>query len=488
MDFPWTFFVDLGIISFGLLAATVIRAFVPFFQRFMIPNALTAGFLLLPFFNFLAPRLGLSEAGLGALVYHLLNLSFISMTLRRSDTKGVKGDGRIFGTSVAVLSQYAIQAVIGLLLTLMFFTFFVKDLFPSFGFLLPLGFALGPGQAYAIGQGWERFGFAGAGTVGLTFAALGFLWACFGGIFLINYGIRRGWMNEEEIRHLNRRGVKRGVFSRGRELPVGSRLTTETEAIDSMSFNLGLVLSVYLLSYLSLHLITWLLSFAGSLGRDLAVNLWGIGFIFCALVALAVKALLKALRVEHTVDNGTMTRISGSAVDIMVAASIAAISLVVVARYLVPIMIMSTLAGLLALVTVPWISSRMFRDHRFHRTMIVFGVSTGTLPTGLALLRVIDPDFETPVASDYMYASGLTFVFAIPFILAINLPAYSRTTGNPLYFWLAVAVSVGYLIFVAISFLIISRRRSFQAMGEIWLRESKAGPAHGAKRGVETGR
>jgi ESS family glutamate:Na+ symporter len=102
---------------------------------------------------------------------------------------------------------------------------------------------------------------------------------------------------------------------------------------------------------------------------------------------------------------------------------------------------------------------------------MVFGNATGTLPTGLALLRVIDADFETPVASDYMYSAGITFVLAIPFILAINLPAYSIRTGNFLYFWLAVLVALGYLIFVLAAYLLISKKRAFRSASKVWLHD-----------------
>ncbi len=471
MNFDWSLFIDLGVISAGLLIATFIRARVRFFQRYLIPNALTAGFILLPFYNFVFPALGLSNLSLGQLVYHLLSISFVAMTLRRSKPAGTWGDKRIYATSVGILSQYALQALLGLLITFLFMKTMMPSLFPSFGFLLPLGYALGPGQAYAIGQGWEAFGFKGGGSVGLTFAAFGFLWACFGGIFLVNYGIRKGWLANRFADRLEKQGIKTGVYERGQDRPVGSYLTTETEAIDSMTFNTAVVLVVYLLSYLLLRLITYLLSFAGPLGHDLAVNLWAISFIFAALVGLAVKLVLGKLKIEYTVDNHTLTRLAGLSVDLMVAASIAAISIVVLQHYWLPMLVLSVLGGLVTLVTVPWICSRLFKDHQFHRTLIIFGASTGTLPTGLALLRSIDPDFETPVASDYMYATGITFVLAIPFILSINLPAYSVSRGDPVYFWYAVLVSLGYLIVVGASFVLLARSRAFQSANKVWLHD-----------------
>jgi len=471
MNFPWKFFIDLGIISIALLLATLLRARIKYFQKYLIPNALTAGFILLIYYNFIAKYFGMDNKDLGAMVYHLLSLSFIAMTLRKAPEPRKKGDLGIFSTSVAIISQYGIQIIIGLLLTFFFMKTFFPGLFPAFGLFLPLGFALGPGQAYAIGQGWESFGFEGAGSVGLTFAAVGFLWACFGGMWLINYGIRKNWITKEKLEKLRQRNVSTGVYPKGKELPVGSHLTTETEAIDSMTFNGSMVLLVYLLSYLLLKLLTYFLSFAGNAGMELAVNLWGISFVFAALTALAFKGILNLFDLQHTLDNGCLTRISGISVDLMVSGAIGAISLIVVVQYWLPISVICILGGLAVMTTVPWLCSRLFKDHRFERTLIVFGACSGTMPTGLALLRVIDPDFETPVASDYMFSTAITFFIVIPLILAINLPAYAHRTGNMLYFWAMIGIAVIYLLFALISFRIIAKKRSFLHGSKIWLHD-----------------
>lgn len=473
MDFTWSLFIDIGLVSVALLAATAIRHKVRFFQRYLIPNALTAGFLLLPFYNYVAPLIGIESAHLGELVYHLLSLSFISMTLRATAPQASSGDGRIFATAIATLSQFGIQAFIGLLFTLLMMSTVLPDLFPSFGFLLPLGFVQGPGQAFAIGSGWERFGFEGAGSIGLTFAAMGFVFASFGGVFLINVGVRRKWLTEDFLQNLDTSAVKSGIYPSRKRRPVGAEMTTESEAIDSFTFHLALVLGVYLLAYLLLLGITTGLTTLGPLFADLAENLWGINFIFSALTGILVRTFMRRTGLDFAVDSKTLTRISGFSVDYMVAAAIGAISIVVVRAYLLPILGLSLIAGLVALLLVPWMCSRLFVDHQFHRTMMIFGVSTGTLPTGLALLRVIDPEFETPVASDYMYASGLTFVFAIPFILAINLPAYAATTGNFNYFWAGIAVSLAYILFVVIAFLFIARGRAFAARTHVWMHPTR---------------
>ncbi len=466
MTFDWTLFVHIGIISAALMVSTFIRTRVRFFQRFLIPNALTAGFILLPLYNFVFPALGLDSMTLEALTYHLLSVSFVAMSLRKAPKR--PNDGRIFATSVAVLSQYAIQTTVGLLLTLLLISTIMPELFHSFGWLMPLGFVLGPGQAFSIGEGWRVAGIEGAGSIGLTFAAIGFIVSSFGGVFLINYGLRKGWMSKEHADAINKQGIKRGVFPRGSRLPVGSLLTTETEAIDSMTLNGGLVLISYLVAYVFLSGMQWALGFVGPTGERLATNLWGISFIFAAIAGLGIKGLLTAFKADHILDNQTLNRVSGFAVDYMVTAAIAAISLVIVGQYWFPILLLSFFGTGLCFLLVPWFTSRIFKDHQFHRMLLIFGVSTGTLSTGLALLRVVDPEFETPVASDYAYASGITFILAIPFILSINLPVRAYETGDMLYFWLALGIAALYLAFTFIAYLFLAKKRAFASASQVW--------------------
>lgn len=218
---------------------------------------------------------------------------------------------------------------------------------------------------------------------------------------------------------------------------------------------------MYFLSFLFLKGLTLVLGFAGKAGMELATNLWGINFIFSAIIAIMVRKIIDALKLGYVLDDNSLTRISGMAVDYMVAGALAAISLVFVGKYWFPIVLMSTLCGFMVYYTLPWVCSRIFRDFRFERMLMLYGVSTGTLSTGLALLRVMDPEFKTKVSSDYMLSAGLTFVLAIPFILTINLPAKAYTTGSMTPFWIFMGIAVAYQIFVTVIYLILARKRRF---------------------------
>lgn len=473
----WNYIIHIGIISLALLFAALLRARISFFQRYLIPAPILGGVLLLLFYNFIAPLWGLKSDYLGDLVYHLLNISFISMMLRVTGKRKTDHNGkRILGQNVtAVIAQYGLQCFLGLLVTALLIATIKPDLFPAFGFTLALGFELGPGQAFSIGSTWERMGFVGGSSVGLTMAAIGFLLGSFGGVVLINQGLKRGWIGKAYSDKIKKKSIRTGFFSRlESERPVGSYLSTDGESLDTFTYHIALVMLTYLISWGFLHLLSFLLALIGPLGMELAESLWGINFIFSAFSALGVKLFMKLVKVETTIDNGTCNRISGLSVDLTVAASLGAISLVAVQGYWIPILALVAVGAVVTLVVLPAYCSRLYDDHQFYRMLLIYGTATGTLPTGLALLRVVDPDFETPVATDYLYSVGIVFILAIPIILSVNLPAFSVTRNKPELFWLAVGISAVYIVGAFISYLLLAKKRAFTSRNRLFHVEDEA--------------
>ncbi|MDC7233136.1 MAG: sodium:glutamate symporter [Spirochaetales bacterium] len=471
MNFHWTFIIDLGIISLALLMGTLIRSKVRFFQRFLIPNSLTAGFILLVFYNWIGPLWGWTTVSLENMVFHFLNISFIAMILRVG--KKVKSDKKaVFSMATSLVAQYGLQCFIGTILTLIMIHTIFPSLFPGFGLFATLGFSLGPGQAFAIGSGWEDMGFEGLASVGLTFGALGFLLACFGGIFLINFGLKKKWIYPENISGLEKATVRAGVVKRGENAPDDKvQNKTSSEAIDPLSFNAAFILGTYLLSYLLLRLLNWLLAFAGPLGSELAVNLWGIMFIFSAVTAMIVKRFIQILNLEYVIDDQRMTRVAGFSVDFMVAASVGAISVAVLKDYWIPILVVAGISGFITIVTHIWLSSRIFEDHSFYRAILIYGCVTGTLPTGLALLRIIDPEFETPASKDYMYASGMVFLMVIPIIITANMPAYGALKGSLSQTYIVLGIYGFYVALCFVLYLILSGKNRFNRPADLWLHQ-----------------
>ena len=465
--------INLGIVCAGLLIGALLRAKVRILQHFLIPSAIIGGFFLLFFYNYAAPHLGLNADFLGDLVYHLLNISFIAMALRNpSDDKPKDGSGRrsLAQNVVAIFGQYGLQCFFGLLATLLMIITFIPDLFPAIGLTLPLGFELGPGQAYSMTMPWEPLGFEGATSVGLAMAAAGFITGSIGGVILVNLAVKKGWIPKEDADKLRERKLFTGFLGRGNSRE-GSRITSEGESIDTLSYHVALIMVSYLISWGMLTIIEKLLSFAGGFGLEIASTLWGINFIFSMFAAAIVRMIIRKTKIDFTIDNGTLNRINGLSVDLTVAACLGAISLTALAAYYIPVIVLIIVGIIITCVILPWYSSRIYSDYSFYRMLVLFGTATGTLPTGLSLLRIVDPDFETPAARDYAYASGLVFVFVFPLILFVNLPAYSYSQQNPMLFYTMLLITLLYTVIFIVAYRIVAGKRAFRKMGTFYLTE-----------------
>ncbi|MGM0454131.1 MAG: sodium:glutamate symporter [Thermodesulfobacteriota bacterium] len=414
----WDSLVDFAYLSLFLLIATVIRSRVVFIQRILIPSNIIAGVLGL----FLGHHLFevLDPASLGNYVYHLLTAAYIAMGLRGSNVR--RGYGAV--TTMTIHCQiFAVQGLLGLLFTLFLILTYFPHLFPSFGVQLVMGFGQNPGVAYSLGKTWEPMGFIGGGQVGLAFAAIGFLFAYGFGIILINWGVRRNktalFKGYDQIPP----SVFKGIVGRGEKKKEAGQLTTASEAIDTLTLQAALIGLVFLVTYLFITVVTGALAGLGDTGKDFARLIGGFAFVFGAIFAVVAHLLLKRLRMDHIVDRGLMTRLSGLFIDFMVCAAISAISFTMIRAYWKEILILAIIGGFVTLVLAYVLSNRMHLDHRFERMLASFGLVTGTVTSGLALLRVVDADFATPVAEDLVYAGGMALFFALPLLLVANVPA-----------------------------------------------------------------
>ena len=96
--------------------------------------------------------------------YHFFNISFISVGLTAGTTntnKPAQNSAYIKGPAWMALIQgscFGMQASLSGLLVIVF-GILGYELFPTFGFLVPLGFEEGPGQVLSVGKVWESFGF-----------------------------------------------------------------------------------------------------------------------------------------------------------------------------------------------------------------------------------------------------------------------------------------------------------------------------------------
>lgn len=415
--YPFDAMLVFAFLSAMLLSGVMLRARMRLVQKFLFPSCLVGGVLGLALLH--TGLFDIEVATVEALAYHFFNISFISIGLTPSKAinHADKGWRKLWGAGWMALVQgmtFPLQAALGGLIVLLL-GMSGMDLFPTFGFLLPLGFNEGPGQALSIGKVWESLGFAHAATIGLTFAAAGYFCSFFIGVPLVNRGVRRGYPTDGARRLPP--GFITGIFPRDAANVPAGRLTLHSGNADTLTFQMALVGIAYGLTYGLVRLLGSLMP------ADAAAILWGFFFFFGLGVALLIRQGMRFLRVAHLVDDGIQRRITGWSVDYLIVATVAAIQFKIVWQYWVPISLMAVANGIVTTVLVIWLGKRLVA-FPLERTAAIYGTVTGTVSCGLLLLRISDPDFRTPVA----FEMALMNVLVLPIVggctLLVNAPLW----------------------------------------------------------------
>ena len=446
----WTVVIQLGLIAGALLVALGLRQKLGFIRRSMMPIAVLAGFLLL-----LAKYLGLVKVDgpfMEMLVYHGIALGFIAMSLRVPPEKsGARGDLTGLKSGAVIVSSYMVQGVTGLLITLGLSYTLMPGLFKASGLLLPMGYGQGPGQANNIGSSYESLGFAGGRSFGLAIAAAGYLVACVVGVVILNVLSRRGKIPAPKAEKQEAPGVD--FFQSPEEIPV-------SDSVDKLSVQLAMVLLVYLATYLAAWGITaGLGAVAPGLAKTLNSLIWGFNFIIGAALAMLVRTLLekakKAVWIRRQYQNNyLLNRLSGFFFDLMIVAGIASIELEDLQGLWVPFLLLAVAGGVVTWLHLSFVCKKVYKDYYYEGLISMYGMLTGTISSGVLLLREIDPGLETPAANNLITGSSFGIVLGAPVLILVGLAPQS--TGNT---WLVLAIAAAYWALLDLLILKLHRRK-----------------------------
>lgn len=162
---------------------------------------------------------------------------------------------------------------------------------------------------------------------------------------------------------------------------------------------------------------------------------------------------------KNLLENTLQSKITGWTADYLVVCAFMAVSISVIKAWMFPIFSVLILMTIVTLIVTMYIGRRMGGVNDFERTLAMYGMCTGTVPTGIALIRIVDPNFQTTTAVElgacnvvmlastpvYLlllgYASGemskalVLGSLAGPVVVYAVLLKVTRTWGKPTYNW-----------------------------------------------------
>lgn len=393
-----------------LLAGTFLRAKVPAFQKLLLPASVIGGFLglllgpnvlgnyaVLPFKEEWTTIWSLLPGILIVPIFASVPLGMF-MGKDKSKNEGIRKhapkvvmSGAVFGTT------FGVQLMIGLGVSLILTKFFPSlNLYRAFGFEMSQGFNGGHGTAGALGNILQENGathWAVAQGVATTYATIGLIGGMLLGIFFINRAAKKGktaiLKEASKLPITTARGFTKDVDKQG---SLG-RETTVSCSIETISVHLAIILLVAGLSYY----------FQAKARQYNIIGFSSLPVWFYGLILMyGINYLLILFKLDWMIDTKVKARITGTMSDFAITAAIASMPVKAVMGYIMPIILISAL-GFIATYFTTIVAYRFFfgEDCPFERGIMSWGVNTGVMINGLMLLKICDPDYETPALNDF---------------------------------------------------------------------------------------
>lgn len=414
--------VAFGIASVMLCLGMFLRGKCKAFQRMLMPVSVIGGVLGLLFVNLILTRVdisGVTVKDFSNIVDVFFVMSFISIGLTGGKKKKKKtanneekkkSSGSVSGAMGMALiwcMLYAITPVAGILIVSLIGRAF--DMNPMYGILIPFAFCQGPGQSSTYGKLFENtYGFENAEMVALTFAVCGFLAAFLVGVPLARYGLKKGLArNKSKINE----AVERGYLVPEEQREALGKTTFHSANIETVAAHFAIMGVTYLLALVLAKII----SYIPALGSTFSAML----FMWGMFAAYIVKAIMRKLKIDYLINNVFQSRITGFLSDYLVVCSFMAIQISVIGKWIIPIIVVSVVGMILTFLVCLYFGSRLGSDHDFERVLGVYGTCTGTTPSGVSLVRMVDPKLQTPTGAE-LGVMNAAMIFSTPTMLIIT--------------------------------------------------------------------
>ena len=408
-----SFMMAFGWASAMLCMGMLLRAKISILRNMLVPSSVIAGILGMIFINLMETM----EIGIGTnvgmfteIVNNLFTVSFISISLT-SAPKGEENTARnIMKGAVALGLVWCLLYALTPLAAFGLVGWLGKSvkMEPIYGLLVPFAFCQGPGQAAAYGGIFEQFGWENSSMVAVIWAAIGFIVALLGGIPAAKLGIKRGL-----AKHCGKIDdkIKKGYLKKEEQTEQMIKDTTCNSNVETLAFHFALIGICYVLA-------VGISKILGHLPGFLGTSMSSMMFMNGMYAAYIIRWLLKKLHLDFLQENVLQSKITGWTSDYLVICAFMAISLEVILPWIVPILLVSAVITLITFLTCFYFGQRFGGGNDFERMLGLYGTCTGTVPSGITLIRIVDPNFETTTSIE-LGACNLVMLASTPVYIII---------------------------------------------------------------------
>lgn len=374
MIIDFIIFILLFVMAFGIKA--ILNKWI-----WIIPISMIAGFIGLlgteQIFNLYSFKGDMK-------LYIDISLAFIfatfPLTIKEINTEYVKKIIPLWKYSAL---QFFTQWGISLLLA----TLVIKYIWPitddTFGLILPSGFAGGHGSAAIIGGLLDKLGHLDALTLAMSMATAGAFLSVTGGMLWVLWGHKKGYVKSADLKK------QKSAF--------------QFSKINFIS--ILILITVITIAYIARPLIIALLGF------DVPV------FILAVIISFLTKFIFDRF---YQFDMKTLAAIANISTDILVCIGIASIKILVVYKYMYPMLFIIFIALTICFLYFRFLLPKFFDEQWYEKGLFTWGWSVGGLAFGLALVRIVsDKERNTNLLQQFAMAYLLLSPLEISLLLTM---------------------------------------------------------------------
>lgn len=406
------FMMAFGLASVMLCVGMLLRAKIPVFRKMLVPASVIGGMLGFLLMNVAAGAgidVGTDSDMYTLIVNDLFTVSFISISLTSAPQEGGNAKGVLkgaLGLGLVWCLLYALTPMVATAIAGLAGKSVEMD--AMYGMLIQFAFCQGPGQSAAYGAIFEQFGWSNASTVAIAFSAIGFVVAFCIGIPAAKWGVKKGI-----AKHCGKidESLLKGYLTKSEQKEYMVKDTTCNSNIETLAFHFALIGVCYVLAVGIAKALSFIPGFLGA-------SMSNMMFMNGMYAAYLVKWIMKKLHLDFLQENTLQSKITGWSADYLVVCAFMAVSLGIIKNWLPLILLISLVITVVTAVVCFYFGQRFGGTNDFERALGLYGTCTGTVPSGIALVRIVDPDFRTATGVE-LGACNLVMLASTPVYIII---------------------------------------------------------------------
>ncbi|WP_252503082.1 sodium/glutamate symporter [Sporosarcina sp. Marseille-Q4943] len=408
-------FNTLMVFGLLLIAGVTIREFVPFFQKLMIPSSVIAGFLGLILGQQVLGWITIPESfGVIPIFGMFILMTCVPMGITVTGKKVVQHMDFALGN----MTVYGFQLVFGIIIGALLINFW-PNLPEGWGLMAVAAFFGAHGNVPIVSSVIDPTGELGAQSIGMVMATLGVLIAIIPGIIAANYGIRRGWGTFTKNVEKKDKSFFRGTLPEKDREAIG-RLTVNPSNVTTLAFQLGILAVSFKFGEQIFKGLAMVIPFFG----NISPMLYGI------VGSLILWPVMQKVKLGGYVDKRTVNEISNFSLEVIILTACASIQLSIISEFFAPLLVLTIImCSMTFLFTYFWYK-KINNPEWFEKSLMNYGMATGSNPQGFALVRIVDPNNKSSiyealgVYNAVFFWNFLLLPLAASLILSNTIPIY----------------------------------------------------------------